>query len=514
MPATTRHDFAAAHTFAAGPLPRVWQRGLAPAMVLLLTMAAASQEDVDKRVHAADQSATKTLMAFAKKAAKRKAMTHSRAAYRLVVGHYDADNQTARTGLGHVRRDGGWSPGPAAPPPNGAKKSQLARVEKEWQSTVRALCRQHRTLGLKLLAEAGSDEQTRHAKRQLELALAFDPDDIRSHKALGHDQIDGFHGTDQQLEFVRNMRSMLQKAKACAALPFDAKDLPEQQMPAALAQSGLPFHGARSEHFEHWVVGSTEQARQSVIWAERALVMVRHLLAGQPLAEQALDVDARSYLAMVRTEAQRDQLLQNAPATRGDHEIAKARLFAGVSYQDQGKEAEWSLCQPADDPDRVVAHVMMRCAAQRLNPGLSEGLVHTLTWMMCGSVKTSYMQLAHTVSSKRDEWPKDPSLWRRRLEAAIESAQDWPLAQIPRERMDNYRDPVRAKAWSFCVWLLARHPTDWLDLCAELNKPNATQEDVDDLFAENLAFTVDECEIEWRRWARRNSAIGKASGWH
>jgi len=71
---------------------------------------------------------------------------------------------------------------------------------------------------------------------------------------------------------------------------------------------------------------------------------------------------------------------------------------------------------------------------------------------------------------------------------------------------------TRGKSWSFCVWLLARHPKDWLDLCAALNKPNATQAEVNDLFAECIAFDVSECELAWRAWARKNSSIGKASG--
>lgn len=79
--------------------------------------------------------------------------------------------------------------------------------------------------------------------------------------------------------------------------------------------------------------------------------------------------------------------------------------------------------------------------------------------------------------------------------------------------MDNFRDPVRAKSWCFCVWLLARHHEDWLDLCAALNQPNASQDDVASLFGETFGFDVEECEAEWRTWARQNSSIGKASGW-
>jgi len=509
MPAATRNDSPTAPTFSP------WAATFCAMLVTALPLTA--QGDLDPRVAAVTKKAAASLQGFAKKAAQAKAMTRSRNTYQVLIDHYDADHAKARAALGHERRNGEWQQvkDPKTLPPNKASKRQLVQQEKNWRAVAKQLSKLHRVLGLKLLAEDKLDlSKIDQGKLQLERALAFDANDLESHKALGHEDIDGFFGTEDQLTFVRSMRAMLVKAKQCAALPCDSKSLAADQMPDALQQSGLSFHGARSEHFEHWVIGSDEQARQSVVWAERALVMVRHLLGEQPLASQALTTDSRAYLAIIRTVSQRDQLLQRAPITLGDYDMVKAKMFSGVSYQDQGKSAEWAICNPSDDDDRVVAHVMMRCAAQRLNQGLSEGLVHALTWMMCGTIKTRYMQLAHTVSKKRDEWPVDALIWRQRLEKAIDSATDWPLVQVPRERMDNFRDPVRAKSWSFCVWLLARHPEDWLDLCAALNKKNASQQDVDDLFAENLALDVAESEAEWRAWAQKNSAIGKASGWH
>ena len=359
----------------------------------------------------------------------------------------------------------------------------------------------HRTLGLALVKEGKTEAGHYH----LERAISFAPDDRESHEALGHDNIEGYYGTNEQLEFVRRMQAMLKKAKECAGLDFATTALAKTETPKALSASGLLFEGARSKHFEHWVIGSAADARQSLVWAERALVMVRHLLGEQPLTAQALAPDARAYLAILRTDKQRDQLLSRSPVTLGEYDVIKAKMFSGVSYQENGKWAELSVCPQGDDQDRVVGHVMMRCAAQRLNPGLAEGLVHALTWMMCGTVKTRYMQLAHTVSSKREAWPAEPGAWRLRLEAELAKDNDWPLIQIPRERMDNFRDPVRAKAWSFCVWMLARHHEDWLDLCAALNKPNATQGDVQELFGAALGLDVEECEAEWRAWARKNS---------
>lgn len=516
MPAANQFDSSAAPSNSGfqARFPARFLTAWIPALLVMLApiCCLSAQGEQDPRVAAVTAKATTTLHGFAKKAAQAKALTRSRQAYQILVDHYDADHQEARAALGQEKRGAEWQQvqDPKTLAPNKASKRQLARQEKSWRAVAKQLAKLHRVLGLKLMAE----DKPVLGRQQLARALAFDANDLESHKALGHQDIDGFFGTEEQLAFVRNMKAMLAKAKQCAALAFDSQLVAADQMPAALKQSGLPFHGARSEHFEHWVIGSEDQAQQSVVWAERALVMVRHLLGEQPLAEQALDIQSRAYLALVRTVSQRDQLLQRAPVTLGEYDLVKAKLFSGVSFQDQGKWAEWAICNPSDDNDRVVAHVMMRCAAQRLNHSLSEGLVHALTWMMCGTVKTRYMQLAHTVSQKRDEWPLDAAVWRQRLEQEIDSASDWPLVQVPRERMDNYRDPVRAKSWSFCVWLLARHPENWLDLCAELNKKNATQTDVDDLFAENLALDVAECEAEWRAWAQKNSAIGKASGWH
>lgn len=471
---------------------------------------AAVAQDAAARSEAVKAKAVAAIEAFTKRAAKSKAMALGRRAWQIVVDHYDEDHAIARKALGFEKKGKYWrQTSDPSKAPNKASKSQLKQTVKAWQATSKKLNSMHRELGL-ALARSGEAEV---ARAHLELAILHAPGDKDCHVALGHDNIDGYYGTDEQLEFARRMRAMFAKAKECAALDFAITPLDTSRMPPALAGSGLKFRGGKSDHFEHWVIGSEAEVKASLVWAERALVMVRHLLGDQPLAAQALAPDARAYLAILRTDKQRDLLLQRSPVTVGEYDQTKAKMFSGVSYQENGKWAEWCVCHPDADADRCVGHVMMRCAAQRLNHAMSEGLVHALTWMMCGTVQTHYIQLAHTTSGKREAWPAKADVWRQRLEEELANAMDWPLMQLPRERMDNFRDPVRAKAWSFCVWLLARHHEDWLDLCAALNKPNATEGDVEELFGEALGLDVEEVEAEWRAWATRKSPIGRASGW-
>lgn len=505
MPAANRHRFS--------PSPIALLLALLlPAAQVLAQSGAGGKSELDEPTVTA--KALQSLTTFAKTAQRSKAPGFARKAFEAIVTHYDEDHASAREALGFARRGDEWQrvKDPAKLPPNKASSRQLARIAKNWAKAQKQLTKLHRDLGL-ALHKGGKAEQ---GEKHLRVALTFDPDDLQSHIALEHDNIAGFYGTDEQLAFVRQMQAMRKKATECAALTFNVTVLADEKMPEVLSRSALRFRGGRSKHFEHWLIGSEQQLKDSLVWAERALVMVRHLLGEQPLASEALTPNARSYLALLRSNKQRDQLFARCPVTMDNYEPTKARLFSGLSFKDSGtgKMAEWSVSQPTDDADRVVAHVMMRCAAQRLNGSMSEGLVHALTWMMCGTVKSRYMQLAHTAGAKRDAWPLDANKWRLRLEDAIEAQQDWPLIQVPRERMDNYRDPCRAKSWSFCVWLLARHHEDWLDLCAALNQKNMSQDDVQGLFGETLGVDVEDCEAEWRAWARRNSSIGRASGWH
>jgi hypothetical protein len=107
---------------------------------------------------------------------------------------------------------------------------------------------------------------------------------------------------------------------------------------------------------------------------------------------------------------------------------------------------------------------------------------------------------------------RDPGVWLERLYSEIAAGKDWPLVQVPRERYDNFHESARIKTWSFMLWLVARYPERWPRLLEDVSKPNQLPEDVAAAFREVLERDVGEIEAQWRKWARSNSRIGKASG--
>jgi hypothetical protein len=107
----------------------------------------------------------------------------------------------------------------------------------------------------------------------------------------------------------------------------------------------------------------------------------------------------------------------------------------------------------------------------------------------------------------------DPEVWLDLLRDDIDSEKDWPLVQVLRTRMDNFRDDVRIKAWSFVLRLMARHPDRFGDLMLALaDVRDATPEQVAATFARVLGRDLDEAEAEWREWASGSAPIARATG--
>ena len=186
--------------------------------------------------------------------------------------------------------------------------------------------------------------------------------------------------------------------------------------------------------------------------------------------------------------------------------------MCGAVFMSRGNRAEWVWHPPEVDADNAVGQVTKRCSMWVSNQGLGEGVVHAMTWLLCDSLDAAYMQVPATASAKEARAERRPAKWLSRLRADIDAGQDWPLLQVPRERMENFREAVRMKAWSFMVWLMARYPEAWLQLCSALQPEQLTTEDVEAGFHDVLGRSVGDCEAEWREWMRSGSYIGKASG--
>lgn len=475
--------------------------------VLLLGGVAAAQDDFDARRAEVDSKIVKQLVGFGRRATGQKQSEKARVAYQIILDHYDEDQPTARKGLGFRKVRGEWKADAVKLGATVDDKKRAARVQREWERACKAVAQLHGDFGMELHA-AGHMSR---AFYQLERALEFRPDVREWHLALGHEEVDGFFGTEEQVAFVKKLNAIRTLATEYSTKDYAVEELPQSKMPAALKKSGLDFYGARSRHFTHWVVDSQEDAFETLQWAERCFALLREL-AGNDMP-RGTDGWVK-YYAVLRTEEQRAQLLANSPETRGKYTVEQAKMFGGLGFKVGGSWAHYSKHDRDLDADKVVAHVTKRHLVAGCNDGLGEGVVHAMTWLLAGSIKSSYVNLQHTVTKDMKPLRRLPEAWRARLMEEIAAGKDWPLAQVPRERIDNFRDSARIKSWSLIVYLMARYPNQWLDLVRRMPKVQGLMvEGVQKCIKETLDCSVGELDAAWREWARQGSALGKATDW-
>lgn len=454
-----------------------------------------------------DTQAAQALVGFARNAETWKAPSRARAAYQQVLDHYDADHSSARAALGWKRVGDEWQLATPAPrvAADAATPAQRKLIEDAWRTAAKRVATLHEVLAQSLDAAGHRARAVHHFER----ALVFAPDDVECHTALGHEEFEGFRGTAEQIAFVRRMRALRAKASELAAQEVEVEPVPAERMPAELAATGIPFVGARGKHVTYWVAGTFEEAANCCIWNTRAVLLLQYLFGEDRAAGRFLLPAPTRWIVVLRSAEQRDRLLQASPATRDGSAFERSKLFGGQAFSSRTGAAEWSLLYTNDD-DHAVGHATKR-GTPAFNSGFSEGLVHCMTHLLCGTTIASYMQLPTTVSGGA-RTPREPSVWLRELRAQIERGEDWPLVQIPRERMENFREPVRFKSWSFVTWLMARHPEAWIKLLAQLGHEKRSEEDVAAIFEQVLGRSVGDVETEWRDWVRPGSRIGKASG--
>ena len=467
---------------------------------------AAQTEPPPKTEAELDQRVVAALVGFARSADTWKSPTRARRAWQQILDHYDSDNASARAGLGQKRVKGEWQvvTPPAELPKDAATPAQKKQVDDAWRIAAKRVAALHKGLAQTLDKDGHRAQAIRHFER----SLSFQ-DDVECHRALGHVAFDGFHGTAEQIAFVQRLRAIFAKARDIAAQPIDVEAVPADLLPPELRPMGIEFAGARSKHVTYWVAGSAAAAAKHVAWNERALLLLEFLFGDDPEANKYLRKSPRLWVAVLRTKEQRDQLLVVSPVTRDGEPLDRAKLVGGTTFPSGSGHAEW-VRHRSHDNDHAVGHATKR-GTPWCNSGLSEGLVHVATWLLCGTMESSYMQLASTEAGD-EEITNEAKLWIDALREEIELGEDWPLVQVPRERMSNFRNSVRVKAWSFMTWLLARHPDRWVRLLVELGHEPKLPEEVAALFEKVLERPLGEVEAEWREWARAGSRIGKASG--
>jgi hypothetical protein len=460
------------------------------------------------------RSAVSTLFGFAHAAENNKLPSRAKAAYEQILELYDADNSAARQALGFRREKGAWLPAPAGKEPklvDAATPQQRQRTDEAWTVASKRLAGLHRSLGLSLLAQ----DELERGRFHLARAVLFDPADAEAHRALGHRERDGFFGTEQEVAFLDRMAAIRSKAKQLGSADFAPKALEPEAMPVELQRTGLELCGARTANFTIWARDDAAAVAETAQWAERALAMLKFLVGDRHSTEVAIRARTTRWTGVLRTDQERDLFLQKNPQALGRLPLATVQTFGGHTFDLPAGRAHVAWHRAEIDHDFIVAEVTQRCLSSYGNDGLGEGLVHAMTWLLVGTTITSFGWLPNTDAGGFKLHWAPPGAWLAHLREQVGNHEDCPLVQVARERLFNFRADAHTKSWWFTVWLLARHPDDWLDLLYKLRTDDnkvLMPDEVSRAVERALGRPVDDVELEWRQWALGESPLARASG--
>lgn len=487
------------------------------AAILCLPIALLAQTDFAKEEKELVGKCSQLLMAFANTAKANKVETRAKLAYDMILDHYDLEHAAARQALGFKKVQGNWDPGPPDKRPkweDKANNEQRYKVVDEWGKTAIKLGALHRTLGLAMLKGENLARGTFH----LERAVLLNPTDREAHLALGHKEYQGFYGTDEQIAFVQRMKTIETKALELAKTDYPLQALPQDQMPEEFQKLKLEFHGAKSDHFTIWTRGTQENADNCVKWAERALSFLEYLLGEEQAKRRqvANRMKAFSWMGFVWTSREREDLLQKNKHIWQGKTLEQAKQFANVAWQSsKGQAMVLMKLTPAQMHDALIAWVFHLGIAMGHNDALGEGLKNAATWYLQSTSITQFGAVPEgTVGGKELQLPESTNWWLRKMRDDALAGTDWPLNQVPRERLSAFRNMVRIKSWSFMTWVLARYPDQWLDFYTKVPADKIPfPEEIDKVGAEVFGKPLAEVEAEWRAWARGDSGVAAATGY-
>ena len=467
---------------------------------LLLSVSIAAQDGLREQELRLHTAASQSLLAFARVAEGSKMYARAKQVYEQVLAHYDAENKPATAALAQAGRE--WT--------DQGTLAQRRSLDQAWAIVAKKLAGQHRELGLAMVA---ADELVR-GPHHLQRCLAFDPNDTAAHQALGHESWNGFYGTPEQIAFCKRIAAIEERAKELATTGFEVTTLAAGKAPSEFAAARLTVVGARTRQWQVWTTSPADAvAGAAAQWAERGQELLDFVLTGGP-QRRAARIDSRpvQWVGLLRSEAEWKAFFAANPAL-----LQKAGLTAppdSTSFRFDSSQgtAEVFWHPESLDADNIIAHVAMWGLANRHNEGLGQGFVHAMTSWLVGSTATWFGAEPKTRAGNSKPLPRDPKAWDQRLREEIRAGKDWPLVQVPRERLSSFREVVRVKSWSFMTWLVARFPDTWhRALQAIESQKNLMPEQIEQLFLQEFGLPLPQLEAEWREWAGGDSALAKAA---
>lgn len=483
---------------------------------------AAEEQDLAKK-------ASGTLLQFANMAKSRKVGQRAKQAFDLVL-EYDPENSTARRELDWEKKAGTWILKPEDKRTKWRDKATYENRFKtldDWYKTAVKLGEMHRKLGL-ALQKAGNARATYH----LEKAVYYNRMDDEANIALGLKKGDGFYGTDDQLAFAARLKLIELKAVEYARKQYEVQELGDGQMPVEftnlmqnapdwMLKPNFEIHGAKSARFTIWVRGSQGLANDCAMWAERAVDFCVWLI-GEDAAKRIQFVERATkswaWQGFLATEREREEFLKANPQALNGASLADATRFANNTWRAKEGVAVMKVgSSPRHIQDALIAYVVMDGLCGQRNDGIGQGIIHAITWYLKSTSISRWGAIPEgTVGDDGLNLPEGTNWWMRTVRDQATSKQDWPFAQVPREKLSRFRNDCRLKTWSLMTWMIAAYPDKWLKFYLGLpdaDKQIPTLEDVEKVVVDKLGKPSEVIDAEWREWGRGDSGVAFGTGY-
>jgi hypothetical protein len=472
-----------------------------------------------------------TLSSFANVAKSSKVGQRAKQAFDLVLA-YDPDNGSARSELGWKKEKGVWveeqDPKKRKKWLDKASYESRFKIVDEWYKTSIKLGALHRVLGLKM-KEAGNARSIYH----LEKAVYYNAKDKDANVALGLLEGPNFYGTAAQLAFAKRMKEIEVKAGELARkTDYEVTELPQEDIPIELVrmQDSVPdfmkkpdinIFGARTKNFTVWSRGTQENATDAVLWAERGLEFGVYLL-GEEAAKKLRFVEraTKSYAwhGFLFTQREREEFLKANPAIWQGGTLEDAQRFANTTWRAKDGPAVVKVGGSKKSVhDALIAYVTMDGLLGGRNDGMGQGIVHAVTWYLKATSISRWGALPEgTQGDDALALPEGTNWWLRTVRDQAMSSQDWPFAQVPREKLSRFRNDCRLKSWSIMTWMIAAYPEKWLELflaMPDADKKVPTLEEVEAIVQQVMNKSTEAIDAEWREWARGDSGVAFGTGY-
>lgn len=474
--------------------------------VLSVAEPARGQDPFEKDEKELASRAVLRLTNFARVAQRNKVLSREKEAYDLILDHYDPDHAATRRALGYKRVGDEWKDPELRSWPDAANDDQRFEVIGEWQRFAEGIGALHRDLGVRMLESAPA-----RAVHHLALALYYNPNDVDAHKALEHEEKDGFWGTPEDVAFVDRMKHLETFAVGLAKKDYPVEaltELPPELQLMVKDDADLEFHGAKSDTFTVWCRGTQENANDCVKWAERAVDFLELCLpreAVERMKPRAYFKRAWAWKGFLWTNAEKKALIRLTG--RGSEQ------FANVMWAENGKLAEIiQRLTPLGMHDALIFKVFNDIGG---NDGINEGVCHAACWYMRATAASRRgAEDTSTTTGAEKTLPDSATWWMREMRDQATSRSDFPINQLPRQQFADFKNDARLKAWSFMTWCLARYPEKWFEWLHELpDEGRPFPEEVDKIGEKVFGRPLLEVEEEWRAWASGRNSVASATGY-